>query len=562
MERKLAEGSCKDIGDVDCWGYESKPTLAERRSAHMTDIDMVKSIQNTVDTMEEKGLSTLQAVPNTVGNNLLRQMKALVCCLGMKNKELRQQIVRLDHSEEKFRKLGGSDWMHSKFYPVICSIRVTRNEMKNQISESLRIVDDLSFYGASINGSQQAYSRSDTVVMSTQENYSKLNVNYDTNDSRYIPQRKDKWFQRRRDAVVTGSTCNAALGLGKLKEQQQHFDTFVLKKDKEHPDEETSHRMAYGTEHEIDAVATLTGKILPFLYPNVRYFEEGCDAISSENNPSFMVVSPDGSLRMKADEAPCLMYENKCKAPTSYTPTAYYSIPQYYVTQLLCEMHAYECKELLFTCWTPQSTTVFRVQDDAELWNSCWEELTRVYDCEKKTRPTRFSTTARALKNSVKGFVETNVSFVGEFPSCSAIEDTKKTDSQGDRYVKPVMKEKPSVAVNLSKVHDTLAHIGRWLETTYNLLRTVASEILVFMLNDLDRVYDMEINNAHPIAYALKGPSMSVDIMRNMMAAVLAKCSTSGLSVLATASDGQWHQYGVRSDDGRPLTVHQLQREH
>ena len=81
----------------------------------------------------------------------------------------------------------------------------------------------------------------------------------------------ERWFQRRRDVVVTGSTCKARLGLGKLKEQQQPFYTYVLKKEKEHPD----------------------GKIVPFVYPYLRYFEERCDPISSENYPSFMVVSPD-----------------------------------------------------------------------------------------------------------------------------------------------------------------------------------------------------------------------------------------------------------------------------
>lgn len=97
--------------------------------------------------------------------------------------------------------------------------------------------------------------------------------------------------------------------------------------------------MEFGSTNEIDAIATLTGKVLPFVYPEMKYIEEGCMKISSKNDANFMVASPDDSLRVSTEDVPKMMYENKCKAPTSYNPSAYNSIPHYYVLQLLSEIH-------------------------------------------------------------------------------------------------------------------------------------------------------------------------------------------------------------------------------
>jgi hypothetical protein len=79
-------------------------------------------------------------------------------------------------------------------------------------------------------------------------------------------------------------------------------------------------------------------------------------------------LSPNGSLRNTCDAKPDLMYENKCRAPTSYNALTYYSISHYYVTQLLSEMFVYECRERLFTCWSVQFMAVFHVRFDQEIW--------------------------------------------------------------------------------------------------------------------------------------------------------------------------------------------------
>jgi glucan biosynthesis protein len=41
--------------------------------------------------------------------------------------------------------------------------------------------------------------------------------------------------------------------------------------------------MKFGTNHEIDSLATLTGKVFPFLYNDLQYFDERCVKVSSHN---------------------------------------------------------------------------------------------------------------------------------------------------------------------------------------------------------------------------------------------------------------------------------------
>ena len=74
-------------------------------------------------------------------------------------------------------------------------------------------------------------------------------------------------------------------------------------------------RMAFGTKDEIDAITALVGTVLPFLYPNISYYEKDFSRINNDMDEHFMVVRPDGSLRTSESTFPDMMYENKCKSP-------------------------------------------------------------------------------------------------------------------------------------------------------------------------------------------------------------------------------------------------------
>ena len=99
------------------------------------------------------------------------------------------------------------------------------------------------------------------------------------------------------------------------------------------------------------------------------------------------------------------------------------------------------------------------------------------------------------------------------------------------------------------------------LESGYQLTRSRASEFLGFMLSDLDRFFKEAELHAVPIAYALKGYSLSTQTLRSMMEFVLLKCHRRGFYVPVCSSDRQWHKLAVRDRSDNPLTLLQLQKE-
>jgi len=560
---KIARDKGKQMGDVNCWGHEPAPTLHEKQQRLEDEKVFIQETKTNVEKCDHTGTGT-DKLTTTTKVYLLQKLKSIVTVVSKRIKDLRDVSLKLNFGIQKFVKLGEvtGDWRKSKYAPVVSSLKVGKYDIDQAIGKGLTLVNELGHISSTLNGAQNHYSKSGDVDMTHQLNYHQLYQNYQTQDSRYVKQRTDQWFTFRSEALVTGSTCNNALGLGRLKQQQSHYDKVVLGKPENRVfTEEQKQNMEYGTLHEIDGIATVVGRILPAFYPNVEYFEEGCVRMSLDDQQSFFVVSPDGSLKKTNGEI-AMMYENKCKTQNNFSANVYYNIPKYYIPQLLCEMKAYECDLLFFTCWSEKSTTLFEVTFDDNIWASISGELHDVFVKSASKRPTKFSKNVPALRSQIDEFCKTHVNFVAEFPSCRAI-NVPKDDSiiSNTPYAWKENYELEQSTVSVETVSAALHDCLKWLDTAYNLCRTVTTEMLVFMANDLDRVYHAEINNAHPVAYALKGPSMSNEAFGGMVEQVIGACESYGFKVLATASDGQWHKYGVRDRDNRPLTILQLQKD-
>ncbi|KAH3776260.1 hypothetical protein DPMN_177680 [Dreissena polymorpha] len=253
-------------------------------------------------------------------------------------------------------------WTKSKYAPVISSLKVATYDIDSSIEDALRLINEICSFCATFNGQEDMYEAKGVVDMEMQENFHQLKTNVPSNDSRHVKQKSEEWFEIRSKAKVTGSTCNTALGLGLLKQQQAHFDKVINQKESmvQFSDQQKSN-MEYGSLHEIDGIATIIGHVLPAFFPKLQFYEEGCAKLVSKNNDSFLVASPDGSFRESAEMDPALMFENKCKVKSKYTTPVFYEILKYYIPQVLCQMAAYKYDNLLFSCWSQQSTTVFTV---------------------------------------------------------------------------------------------------------------------------------------------------------------------------------------------------------
>ena len=109
--------------------------------------------------------------------------------------------------------------------------------------------------------------------VSIQENVS---MSDDQTSTRLIVQKSDEWFQLRNQAKVTGSTLYKAIGCDGLGKQKDHFEKVICGVPEKEHSAEVKAMMDWGTTNEVNAVATVVGKILPVLEPGLKFYEEGC----------------------------------------------------------------------------------------------------------------------------------------------------------------------------------------------------------------------------------------------------------------------------------------------
>jgi hypothetical protein len=178
-------------------------------------------------------------------------------------KGLRGMLLSMERTINKCVYLSGENWRKSTFLPVISSLRVTKYDIEKTIEDGLGLVNKLFQIGATLNGSQYKYA---VCVLSAldihqQDNYVPLKSSEcDSNDPaqwRFIVQKTPEWFEIRKKAHVTGSTCTAALGLVTLKKQHDHFDSVIHGKNNSMFTSTQGQNMEYGTRYEIHAMATL-----------------------------------------------------------------------------------------------------------------------------------------------------------------------------------------------------------------------------------------------------------------------------------------------------------------
>ena len=143
-------------------------------------------------------------------------------------------------------------------------------------------------------------------------------------------------------------------------------------------------------------------------FPELSFKEEGCN-IEELNGSVFFVCSPDGSFGIGGDGDPVLACEFKCPMPgnTHATPV-HYKIPIYYAVQLLAEMNTLQTGKLLYMSYSEQSTTVFQVENDTQLWLEILEELERIYGTKMPKRPTKKSPAVEVLRDKIRTYLDNN----------------------------------------------------------------------------------------------------------------------------------------------------------
>ena len=548
-------------GEINLWGYENSPTFTERQDRYNSEMNHFHDLQAYLEKLINFGHSSVSALSEQDIRAIKEACKTSVTILSARIRDLRQLKVKSDMFLQKLLGKVEGDWRSSSYCMVISSLRTRIHMVENCIDDLLQCNESLCKYAAVINKVPHLTSDGLNVTLQVQENLVCLAESNVANEPQTTKQRTDAWKQFREDSLVTGSTINKAIGLDGLKKQKEYFAERFGERSTPEISEDLQRKFDYGTENEINAVATFVSTFLPAFLPGGCFYEEGCYP-ERKNGDILLTVSPDGSVRKSENETVCGI-EIKCPFPGKvFTEPVQYVIPRYYVCQILSEMHCLEVDHLYFLSYSKESMAVLRVSYDANLWSIIFREI----ECLDKTYvPKKLCVNLGRIKEMVSDYQKRNVTLVAELKSKKAIQcDHSPHESHDNR----IRHERPADVVHnesddvfISQVHRTILRCGDVVAQSHKLCVKKASEVLVFLLGDLDRVYKSEIPHAFPIAYGFKGYSMSTETMRKMIQDVLYALFLRGIYVPVVSYDGQWAKLAFQAPDGKPLTILELQRQ-
>ena len=554
------------MGDEDLAGHETPPTLLERQARLKKEIGQIKSLEDIF----RSGNCDISD-HNSLEKYLQGETLSLIKVLSNRLRELRQMDVKTHQAVDMLmKKVDNTDWMKSKVANAISFFKGKSIKTSDAIKD-LSGIDDLGQLSAAINKCETQYlpGSSVSIDLGKQTNYVCLRaMTPDTLSaldlacvSSRIKQRTAEWHIIRNQARVTGSTLFSALGLKTLKQRKVRYDYVFsgIPKEFSHQSQEA---MKHGTENKKNGVATLLTKILPALYPNHTYVEDGCEIMREGNFK--IVVSGDGSLQSSEDPGNQIAVEIKCPVPNKlYATDVHYQLPLRYSNQVISEMGSKGCKEFLYLSYTPSSTTVIKGHMDWGLFTEIRDLACDMYKEDGK-RPTKTDPRSVLLRNKLKQYAEQS-SFVAEFPSIQGEECKHELADSLDTVMQGHTSEAclPSKTRNLSEWADSISDLQFKIKTAYNLLRKPCKEVLVTVISDLDRIKTdtmPDAPHAVPIMYRMAGYSLKMDSVRGIINDGITACSERGLDVKAVAFDGQFVEISREDDKGFPLTLLKLQK--
>ena len=395
-----------------------------------------------------------------------------------------------------------------------------------------------------------------------------LDIEKNTN-IQFIKQRSPEWFQIRKQARITGSTLNSGIGLDTLQKQKQHFYFHVRGRQPAPVSEELQTKFDHGAKNEVNGTATLITTVVPAYLPACfAFYEVGPAFIGCENQPKLLEVSADGILQCSSGGETCPNYSIhgdrriviEIKSPTpqdNVAETLFYKVRNRYFPQLQSELKSYNCTELWLLCSTAISATVIIVLFDEHIWNRIWDLTCALCEPNNPNIPTRLHADVKQLKIDISAWKQQCSRFLCEVPTV--------TGEYGNITVDPNFSSPYSPApprIQIDTTTESVSNMSKELsfsaisafQECHQVLREPAKELLVFMLTDKDRKQNKNVPYSFPVAYALKGSSMSNTHLQFLVDKIRNELWSRNIPVLCETYDGQWHKHITKTRSGHRLT--------
>ena len=253
------------------------------------------------------------------------------------------------------------------------------------------------------------------------------------------------------------------------------------------------------------------------------------------------------------------MVEAKCLYPSDEFPKFLsYHIPVRHVLQVLAEMVAYGSEELWLVSYTLLCTTLITlilVQFDTDLWAAILNLCEEKYGVAKPLMPTKIHKACKNLKEMMEAFIKTNTRLICEVPSLQGemFMDLPPVFLSPCAFTAPFMRESPGMKEIKRDISMLCNESKNVFQHIHDILRSQTTELLVFMINNKDRLQTEDIPNSMPLGYALKGRCLSNADLHHLVNTVRHKLKERKIDILVECYDGQWQLTVMTTEKGEPL---------
>ena len=156
------------------------------------------------------------------------------------------------------------------------------------------------------------------------------------------------------------------------------------------------------------------------------------------------------------------------------------------------------------------SATTIVVYFDEDLWNNMWTLLLELYQPDKPKRPTRVHPAMKSIRLQISQNKQTHSSFLCEVPTITgeygSVTILQNFNSPYTPACQEVLKTNERITQEMFMLYEDAKHA---FNQCHEVLRDPGKELLVFMLTDKDRKQSKNVPYSYPVAYALKGNSMT-----------------------------------------------------
>ena len=546
--KKIAPGiNGNRNGDINLWGFEGPPSLEENLRENAAKINQCYTA------LTNNGANLPDVV--TAISQRIHEMRTMVCAYQRIHASLTKKKERNPDKEACYT--YGMQSVSTHILLSAQSIEALLNTnaalCEVMVQQKLPLTSDINSQPDEIQGNCNE-------LLQPDEMREYMDVD---NVPHLIKQGSDEWLELRKKSRITGSSIHNAIGLRTMAEYKKHYRAQVLQEEQKPKSHSVQDKLDYGRTNEKNGIATLCASYMPAFHGRCcSFYEVGCEYIASDIHDKLLEVSADGTILCAAGkEHHCFAVEVKCPFPGDTTRLLqHYTLPDYYACQVLSEMAALNRKKALYVCYTPSSCTFLEVTFDNILWSKIMQNIEEMYgthDVKVLEHIPHFRT---ETKLQLKEFCDRNCRFVAELPS-------KKCERRGTTYSEATCPYYEAVApaqkVNGERVtrSATIERAVDCLKESYKLLRKRATEVLVFILSDINRLAEPQKPLSIPVAYAMAGKSVNNKALRLMIQKVRKECLQKNITIVAEAFDGQWSKAVTHASDDSPLTRLQLAKK-